>query len=110
MCTPTLATTDEQIRECFTAMRQLRRHLTEPQFIDGGKRQMQSGYRLTYLRNDYQVASVAGFRIREDFAWGRLMYVDDLVTDETHRRRGYGSKHFAWLIEYARDSAVHNCT
>jgi GNAT superfamily N-acetyltransferase len=35
---------------------------------------------------------------------GRTLYVDDLVTDETRRSRGYGKAMLDWLQTHARDA------
>jgi len=45
--------------------------------------------------------AVTGFRTGENFAWGRFLYVDDLVTLPTHRSKGYGAELLARLKEYA---------
>ena len=49
-----------------------------------------------------KVVAVAGFRVMEMLSTGRTLYVDDLVTDETRRSRGYGKAMLDWLQEYAR--------
>ncbi len=45
---------------------------------------------------------MAGFRLGEILAWGRFLYVDDLVTDSDERSKGYGEKLMTWLLQYAR--------
>jgi GNAT superfamily N-acetyltransferase len=37
---------------------------------------------------------------------GRYLYVDDLVTDESERSKGYGDAIFDWLVNYAKEQ---NC-
>jgi GNAT superfamily N-acetyltransferase len=39
-------------------------------------------------------------------AWGKHMYVDDLVTAERHRSTGAGARMMDWLKSYAR---AHGC-
>jgi GNAT superfamily N-acetyltransferase len=65
-----------------------------------------SGYRLAgaFEDGDAEAAAVAGFRINEFLAWGKHLYVDDLVTAEGHRGRGLADGLFAWLEEEARHS------
>jgi GNAT superfamily N-acetyltransferase len=46
--------------------------------------------------------AVAGFRLVEMLAWGRSLYVDDLVTDSAERSKGYGESLMRWLIDCAR--------
>lgn len=48
--------------------------------------------------------AVAGFRISECLAWGRFLYVDDLVASANDRSKGYGGTLFDWLVAYARDA------
>jgi len=98
-----LATDGEQIRSCYKIMHQLRPHLTsEEAFVSQVQRQIQEGYRLAYIQNDGQVKSLAGFRFLEFLAWGKVMYIDDLVSDAATRRNGYGSKILKWLINEAK--------
>jgi GNAT superfamily N-acetyltransferase len=68
------------------------------------ERQRRNGYRLIGAFEDgaEEAAAVAGFRINEFLAWGRHVYVDDLVTAEGHRGRGLADRLFAWLEDEAR--------
>ena len=95
------AKTDDEIRACFTVMAQLRPHLAAEDFVPRVRRQQESGYRLARLDADGRVTAVAGFRLLENLAWGRFLYVDDLVTDGETRSRGHGERLFAWLIAEA---------
>jgi GNAT superfamily N-acetyltransferase len=47
------------------------------------------------------VVAVAGFRVGENLAWGRFLYVDDLVTLTTHRSKGVGASLLSWLRDVA---------
>lgn len=96
------AKTPAEIQTCFSVMVQLRPHLSEQEFIDRVNLQMESGYRLTYLKDNDLVVAVAGYRISHCLAWGRFLYVDDLITDETKRSKGYGKQLLDWLREHAR--------
>ena len=55
-------------------------------------RQRPAGYRLLAAFEDAQTeaAAVAGFRRICSLAWGDVLYVDDLATRESSRRRGHG--------------------
>jgi GNAT superfamily N-acetyltransferase len=96
------AETDEQIMACFDAMAELRPHLTRAAFLERIRRQMASGYRLAYTCESGAVVACAGFRILETLAWGRILYVDDLVTIERRRSAGFGARMMEWLTEHAR--------
>ncbi len=103
MRTISIATTDEQILRCFPVMVQLRPRLTEPEFLERVKRQKQTAnYTLACLIEDGTVLSVAGFRISECLFYGPFLYVDDLVTDESARSRGFGGLLLDWLVDHAR--------
>lgn len=96
-----IATTDVEIADCFPVMRELRPHITENQFLSRIRSQIDSGYRLAFVQVMDSVVAVAGFRIGENLAWGRFLYIDDLVTHSGHRSKGYGAKLLSWLMELA---------
>ena len=97
-----LAVGDEEIRSCYAVMSELRPHVSAEDFLPRVRRQMETaGYKLAYL-SDGEVKAVAGFRVSECLVWGRFMYVDDLVSKEGERSKGYGGQLFDWLVEYAR--------
>jgi GNAT superfamily N-acetyltransferase len=111
-----LAVEDEEIRSCYAVMSELRPHVAAEEFLPRVRRQMEiAGYKLAYL-SDGEVKAVAGFRVSECLAWGKFVYVDDLVSKDGERSKGYGGRLFDWLVEYARaegcdqfhlDSGVH---
>lgn len=68
--------------------------------------QMRDGYRLSCIREDDIVVAVAGYRISQCLAWGKFMYVDDLVTDASRRSQGFGKAMLEWLLEEAKR---HGC-
>lgn len=97
-----LAVEDDDILNCYAVMSELRPHVSSEEFLPRVRRQMEiAGYRLAYIA-DGEVKAVAGFRISECLAWGTFMYVDDLVSKEGERSKGYGGQLFDWLVEYAR--------
>ena len=114
--TVSFAKSEAEIEKCFPILVQLRPNLTKEGYMAQAKRQMENGYRMAYLEDRGNVVAVAGVRIIENFVCGRYMYVDDLVTDGGNRSKGYGSKLFDGLVEYAKkekcnelhlDSKVH---
>ena len=71
---------------------------------------------MVFAEDSGEVKSVAGYRVAEMLAWGRYLYVDDLVTKSNERSRGYAQTLFTWLFERAKaegcgefhlDSGVH---
>ena len=101
-----LATTAESLRRCYSVMAELRPHLNEQQFLDQVLRQQREGYRLAMLEEENAVRSLAGFRFLEMLAFGKILYVDDLVTHSEHRSQGHGRELFDWLVTHAR---THGC-
>lgn len=101
-----LAETEAEIDACFEVMVELRPHLLRHEFVARVTRQAGSGYRLVRARAPSEeadeVVAVAGFRLGENLAWGRFLYVDDLVTRERWRSRGYGEGLLRWLRGFAR--------
>ena len=88
-------------------MVELRSHLELTDFITQVQRQQQEfNYQLVYLQIDQIIQLVAGFRISESLAWGKFLYIDDLVSRSDDRSSGHGTELFNWLIDYAR---TENC-
>ena len=97
-----LAETNEQISRCFSVMQQLRTHLVEKDFLPKVRRQQDAGYQLAYLEDEGGIRALAGYRFIDNLASGRILYVDDLVTDEASRSRGYGRTLLDWIVGEAR--------
>jgi GNAT superfamily N-acetyltransferase len=99
-----IAETDAEIRRCFGVMRQLRTHLVETDFVSRVRLQQTSGYHLVFLEDGGEVRCVAGYRFIENLSvHGRVLYVDDLVTDAEQRSMGYGKLLLDWLAQRARE-------
>jgi len=98
-----IAKTPEQIRRCFPAMRELRTHISnEAEFVERVQRQQKQGYQLAFLESGGEVRAVAGYRLLESLFSGKNLYVDDLVTRDSDRSRGFGGELMDWLINEAR--------
>lgn len=96
------AVSDGELVATFPVMRQLRLHLAEEEYLERVHHMQESnGYRVAYAA-DGDVRGVAGFRVTEFLAYGRFLYVDDLVVDEGSRSGGYGKLLFDWLMERGR--------
>ena len=102
-----IATSDKDIAACYPVMRELRPHIAEDQFLVRTRRQQSAGYRFAMVQEVDVVVAVAGYRVTENLAWGRFLYVDDLVTLPAKRSMGYGSGLLSWLREYA---AAEGCS
>lgn len=99
---PRFALTDAEIAACYPVMAELRPYVQREDFVRRIRSQQAGGYELAYLEDGGTPVAVAGFRMGENLAWGRFLYVDDLVTAATHRSRGYGATLLRWLHDLAR--------
>ena len=98
-----LAQTDTDLLRCFPVMAELRPHLTREQFLERIRRQRGAGSHLAFLEDGDDVRCVASYRFLENLAWGRFLYVDDLVTAEAARSKGLGQQLLDWLVGQARN-------
>jgi GNAT superfamily N-acetyltransferase len=98
---PKIAKTDNEIQQCFDVMSELRSHLTEGTFLQTIRHMESEGYRLAYIQYDDKVVSVAGYRIYNNLFMGKHLYIDDLVTANTGRSKGYGEQLLQWLRDIA---------
>jgi GNAT superfamily N-acetyltransferase len=106
-----LAISIQEISDCFPVMSELRPHLSLAEFIDRVRRQQQQyHYQLLYLQADESIEAVAGFRLSESLAWGKFLYVDDLITKSDRRSQGAGTLLFNWLVDYARSNNCQQLT
>jgi len=100
--------TDEQIADTFDVMCQLRPELRREAYVAQVRALMASdGYRLAALRDGDEVRAVAGYRYMEMLYCGRLLYIDDLVSDARVRSQGYGHRLLEWMKADARE---HGCS
>jgi GNAT superfamily N-acetyltransferase len=111
------AETDEEILACYPVMAELRPHIVQEKFVPQVRRQQKHSYCLAYLEDEGAIQAVVGFRIAESLAWGKYLYVDDLVSRAPRRSHGYGRELFNWVVEFAKsegcealhlDSGVQN--
>jgi len=98
-----IAKTKDEIERCYPVMVQLRPHIRPEDFAILVRAQMENGYQLACLSDDQDVLAVAGFRVLTNLAWGKFLYVDDLVTDIKSRSKGVGKKLLHWLGEEAKN-------
>lgn len=98
-----VANSPEEIRRCYPVMYELRTHIDrETEFVERVIRQQQQGYRLAFLASDAEIRAVAGYRILDSLFAGKNLYVDDLVTRDADRSRGFGGQLLDWLAAEAR--------
>jgi GNAT superfamily N-acetyltransferase len=101
---PEQVDTDEGIAACYDVMAELRPHIVREHWVAQVRALEADGFRLACIRAADRVVAVAGYRISTNLFCGKHLYVDDLVTADALRSKGYGRKLLAWL----RALAVEN--
>ena len=93
---------EASIARSFALMSRLRPRLSREDYLAAVPRLMAStGYRLVGLEDD-GLRALAGIRIGEWLHGGRYLEVEELVTADADRSRGYGRALLAWIAAHAR--------
>jgi len=87
----------ENYRPALEVLLQLRPQFTLDTLEKQIQKQQAQGYNVVYVKSGNEVLAVAGFAIGEKLAWGKHIYIDDLVTNESHRSIGVGSFLISWF-------------
>jgi GNAT superfamily N-acetyltransferase len=96
-----IATNDEEILSCHPVISHLRPDYSASEFLSCVRRQQGEGYELAMLVDQGRVVAVTGYRVGHNLAWGKYLYVDDLVTEASCRSAGHGRKMMDWLVDRA---------
>lgn len=94
---------ESDIRRCFRVFAHLRPHLDEAEFVKRVRTQAAEGYGIAYIEDGEAVVAAAGFRVLHFLAWGRILYLDDLITDPQRKKSGYGSALLDWVERKANE-------
>lgn len=88
----------KDIEKCFEVFRELRPHLKDQNsFLVQVQNQQKEGYAITAVFEEDQVAACVGYRVMTTLAWGKILYIDDLIVRDPYRRKGYRGQ----LLDYA---------
>ncbi|MFI2812855.1 MULTISPECIES: GNAT family N-acetyltransferase [Microbulbifer] len=101
-----LATSDTDLSAAAELLLQLRPQFSHAALLRQIRAQQEDGYQVAIALVDGIPVAVAGFVINRKLAWGKHIYVDDLVTDQNHRSSGAGKALVSWLKHYGREN---NC-
>lgn len=96
------AESDSDLERISAVMLQLRPAFTKETLIARIREQQQEGYQVAFVEEAGEVLCVAGYVVGTKLAWGKHIYVDDLVTNENRRSTGAGKVMIDWLKEHAR--------
>ncbi|HEU4591769.1 MAG TPA: GNAT family N-acetyltransferase [Steroidobacteraceae bacterium] len=92
-----IARTDAELDACYPVMAQLRHRISREAFVPRVRElAAATGLEIAFLEDD-GIKAVAGYRLSDWLAGGRYLEIEDLVTAEGARSRGYGGSLFDWL-------------
>jgi GNAT superfamily N-acetyltransferase len=105
------AENDDDVRKCWHSFSQLRKNiLSEDAFFRRWDIQKREGYKIIFIERNSKVIAAAGYRLMNTMAWGKILYIDDLIAHESERGNGYGSillSHLKGLAETLNCDSVH---
>ncbi|NGX39884.1 MAG: hypothetical protein KR126chlam1_01221 [Chlamydiae bacterium] len=99
------AQSDEEIMKCFDILKVLRPHLEKEEFVNLVRTLEKEGYKLIFIADAKGVKSAAGYRITSHLAWGKVLYIDDLITLPEARGTGFGTHLIKWLMGEAKKNS-----
>lgn len=105
-----LAPGDERLAGVYPVMHELRTDLSPSEFAARYEAGYPDGYRVVALYDEGECRAAAGYRILTNFVRGRVLYIDDLVTGERWRSRGYGKALNDHLTKLAEDAGCDYVT
>jgi len=98
-----LVQTEADVERISPVLRQLRPQYSHDALVERIRLQRENAYQIAFVTSDDgQVLCVAGFVISFKLAYGKHLYVDDLVSDAAARSTGAGKALMDWLKAHAR--------
>ena len=89
----------------YPIMKELRPHLTFEDYISiYDEAHTSDGYEIVAIEQHGEVQAVMGYRFLSDYVRGRHLYIDDLISTEKSRSKGFGTE----LLNYAEEVAKQN--
>lgn len=103
--------TPEEVMSAFDAFVELRTHLiSKESFATQVMEQQKEGYEIVAIEEAGEIVACIGFRFLTTLAWGKELYVDDLITRKSHRNRGYAKILLDRVIQIGKEcfcNSVH---
>lgn len=101
-----IAISEDEINSCWEAVFLLRPMLKKESFVTQIQSMQKEGYSMLYIQEDNRTVAIAGYRICTMLYCGKMIYLDDLSTLETHRGKGYATQ----LLDHLKVIALkENC-
>lgn len=101
----TVLKTQSELEQAYPLMKELRPHITLQNFLDiYYQSNKTTGYEIAALTKDNQILAIMGYRILFDYVHGKHCYIDDLVSTEQQRSKGYGAELLKYAEQFAKDN------
>ena len=97
---------DNDIEAAFPLMAVLRDRIHADTFVAEVRRQECQGYELIGAFEDTTLVALGGVRRAHTLSRGEHVFVDDLVTDERMRGKGYGAALLRWVARRAAAEGI----
>jgi GNAT superfamily N-acetyltransferase len=96
---------EQEWKEAFPVMKQLRNHLDESSFLQLVQEATQlENYKMAALYENNQMVAVTGFMPMVTLYNGRFIWVCDLVTDSENRSKGYGETLLGYVQKWSKEN------
>jgi GNAT superfamily N-acetyltransferase len=96
------------IIDAFPIIAQLRTNLTVEKYREYLTTMTAQGYRVIVLSEKNEIVSYAGIIGLTNLYYGKHLWVDDLVTSEKKRSKGYGKLLLAEIEKWAKNNHYEN--
>jgi GNAT superfamily N-acetyltransferase len=96
-----LAVSKTDIEKCLEVLQVLRPHLDAVTFVSMVTEMLEQGYKLAFIEEDNKAVAAIGYRHLHFLYNGKHIYIDDLVTLEAFRGKGYAGA----LLDYVEAEA-----
>ncbi len=101
----------DEIAQSFNVFVELHPHLTSKEsFVNQIIEQQKEGYQIIAIEEDSEFVACIGLRFLITLACGKVLYIDDFITKEKARGKGYGKILLEHVIKIAKEQlcqAVH---
>lgn len=96
--------TQDEIAQSFDTFLELRPNLRNKEvFAAQIMEQYKEGYQIIAIEEKEEFVSCIGFRFLTTLAWGKILYIDDLITQEKNCSKGYGKILLDHVIKIAEE-------
>lgn len=98
----------KELPEAFEVLTQLRIGLVYEEFEDLVYEMRHKEYKMIGVFEGIELVTFAGVFVQTNLYYKRHLFVDDLVTYDSFRSRGYGDAIMDYLINYAKVAMCEN--